>query len=63
MRNLMRHHAGDPLSRLGQISTEFIPNLDYGEGCQYSLFEQGVACTEWLRATWHEIRDKAEQAS
>ena len=36
----MRYHAKDPKSKLGQISTEFIPNTDYGEGCKYSLFEQ-----------------------
>ena len=58
IRDLMRHHAADPTARLGQISTEFIPNLDYGEGCQYSLFEQGVACTEWMRATWDEIGEE-----
>lgn len=55
VRQLMRHHAADPQSRLGQISTEFIPNLDYGEGCRYSLFEQSIACAEWLRRTWSEI--------
>ena len=55
MRALMRHHAADPGAKLGQISTEFIPNLDYGEGCKYSLFEQAIACVEWMRATWAEI--------
>jgi|TARA_B100000959_G_scaffold273337_1_gene323748 hypothetical protein len=33
---LMRYHAADPGARLWQIPTEFIRNLDYGEGCQYS---------------------------
>ena len=56
IRILMRHHAADPLGKLGQISTEFIPNTGYGEGGKYSLFEQGVACTEWMRQTWTEIR-------
>lgn len=56
IRILMRHHAADPKGKLGQISTEFIPNTDYGEGGKYSLFEQGVACTEWMRQTWAEIR-------
>lgn len=55
IRQLMRHHAADPAGTLGQVSTEFIPNLDYGEGCRYSLFEQSIACAEWLRSTWSEI--------
>lgn len=59
MRSLMRHHANDPESRLGQISTEFIPGFDYGEGCKYSLFEQSVACTAWMRESWREIAGAA----
>ena len=62
MRKLMTYHASDPRSPLGQISTEFIPNFDYGEGCKYSLFEQAVECTEWMRATWKSIRSKARRA-
>jgi hypothetical protein len=49
---LLRHRAKDPKATLGQISTEFIPNFDYGEGCRYSLFEQAIACVEWMRAEW-----------
>ncbi|MFX4219774.1 MAG: hypothetical protein ACMVO3_01645 [Thalassobaculum sp.] len=56
IRILMRHHARDPKAKLGQISTEFIPNPDYGGGCKYSLFEQAIACVAWMRATWAEIR-------
>lgn len=59
MRSLMRYHANTPDSRLGQISTEFIPQLDYGQGCKYSLFEQSVACVEWMRAEWLEIGRQA----
>ncbi|MSP66527.1 MAG: hypothetical protein EXQ96_00195 [Alphaproteobacteria bacterium] len=55
-RQLLRHHAADPAGTLGQISTEFIPNLDYGQGCRYSLFEQGVACVEWTRGAFAEAR-------
>jgi hypothetical protein len=61
VRKLMLYHATDPRSPLGQISTEFIPNFDYGEGCKYSLFEQGVECTEWMRATWKTVRAKARR--
>ena len=49
---LMKFHSENKNSQLGQISTEFIPNLDYGEGCKYSLFDQSVACAVWMRKTW-----------
>ena len=55
IRLLMRYHFNDKSSKLGQISTEFIPNTDYGEGCKYSLFEQAIECTKWMRKTWKEI--------
>ena len=60
---LMRHHAADPAGKLGQISTEFIPGTDYGEGCKYSLFDQAIACVEWMRETWDEIQKEAEEAA
>jgi hypothetical protein len=59
IRSLMRHHAADPKGQLGQISTEFIPGPDYGQGCKYSLFEQSVACVQWMRETWTNIREAA----
>jgi len=59
IRSLMRHHAADPKGQLGQISTEFIPGPDYGQGCKYSLFEQSVACVQWMRETWTDIREAA----
>ncbi|MDP6707674.1 MAG: hypothetical protein QF893_15130 [Alphaproteobacteria bacterium] len=62
IRIAMRHHARDPNGKLGQISTEFIPNTDYGEGCKYSLFEQAIACVEWMRATWEENRAEVDEA-
>ena len=52
VRMLLRWRARDAAAKLGQISTEFIPNPDYGEGCGYSLFDQAVACVEWMRAEW-----------
>lgn len=59
IRSLMRYHALDPKGQLGQISTEFIPGPDYGQGCKYSLFEQSIACVEWMRSTWDDIRGAA----
>lgn len=55
MRHLFAFHAGDAEARLGQVSTEFISGPDYGMGCKYSLFEQAVACVQWMRAEWDEI--------
>jgi hypothetical protein len=52
VRDLLRHHAADPNSPLGQISCEFIPNIDYGAGHGYSIFDNNVACARWLRAEW-----------
>ncbi|HEY1425961.1 MAG TPA: hypothetical protein VGF50_04750 [Caulobacteraceae bacterium] len=59
VRQLMRHHATDPTSRLATISTEFIPFPDYGGGAKYSIFEHSVACAQWLRETWESIRAEA----
>ena len=58
IKTLMKYHLQDKTSKLRQISTEFIPNTDYGEGCRYSLFEQGVECTKWMRKTWKKIKEK-----
>ena len=58
IRCLLAYHASEFESQLGQISTEFIPNFDYGEGCRYSLFEQAIACVEWMRDEW-EVAQKA----
>ena len=52
IKSLLVYHYKDPTSKLGQISTEFIPNTDYGEGCKYSLFEQAIECTKWMKNTW-----------
>jgi|TARA_B110000483_G_C18091569_1_gene502188 hypothetical protein len=54
VRQLMRHHADNNKSNLGQISTEFIPFPDYGGGAKYSIFENSIACARWLRETWSE---------
>jgi hypothetical protein len=60
MRDLLRHRARDPAGMLGQISCEHIPNIDYGAGQGYSIFDDNVACARWLRAEW--IAARAEVA-
>ena len=52
VRQLMRHHAADLDSQLSTISTVFIPFPDYGGGAKYSIFENSIACAQWLRRTW-----------
>ncbi len=59
VRNLLAYHARSDDSPLGQISTEFIPNLDYGQGCRYSLFEQAIACVQWMREEWAKAQSAA----
>ncbi len=54
VRELMAWHAAHPESRLGQVSTEFIPPPDYGGGARYSIFENNVACARWLRDSWQQ---------
>ena len=58
LRNLMRHHASDPKSLIGQISCEHIPSIDYGAGHGYSIFEQNVACARWMRDEWKKTLDQ-----
>jgi len=28
---------------------------DYGAGAKYSIFENNVACAEWIRSEWRAI--------
>ncbi len=57
LRHLMVWHAASDESSLTTISTEFIPFPDYGEGAKYSIFDNSVACAQWLRKTWEAARN------
>ena len=59
VRQALRHHASNDESNLHQVSTEFIPNPDYGGGAKYSLLENGIACARWIRSTWQQILAQA----
>jgi hypothetical protein len=59
VRMLFRYHASHGDSPLGQVSTEFIPNPDYGAGHGYSIFENSVACARWLREQWQALSREA----
>ncbi len=58
VRQMLQHHATHEESDM-QISTEFIPNTDYGEGAKYSLLANGIACARWMRQTWQQILAQA----
>lgn len=51
VRQLADYHRSTASSPLQLISTEFIPFTDYGQGARYSLFDNSVACADWLRHT------------
>ena len=53
----MRYHLDNQKSPLGQISTEFIPGVDYGMGNKYSIFEHSMACAKWMRQTWQDLQN------
>lgn len=55
LRHLFTYHARHDDSPLLQISTEFIPFPDYGEGSGYSIFDNSVACAKWIRAEWAKV--------
>jgi len=59
---LLRHHASNPASRLGQISVEIIPGVDYGAGTKYSLFNDSIACANWIRQSWESMRREPRAA-
>ena len=48
VRKMINYHYSNN-SHLECISTEFIPATDYGEGSTYSLFNNAVACAEWIK--------------
>jgi hypothetical protein len=48
MIKMLKYHFENN-SPLECISTEFIPATDYGEGNTYSLFDNAVACANWMR--------------
>lgn len=49
IRNVIKNHFVNENSFLECITTEFIPNTDYGEGSTYSLFDNASACAQWIK--------------
>ena len=52
VKQLIYYHSQNEQSPLRYISTEFIPATDYGEGNKYSLFENSVACAQWIKGLY-----------
>ena len=48
VRKMLKYHFHND-SPLECISTEFIPATDYGEGNTYSLFDNAVGCSNWIK--------------
>jgi hypothetical protein len=59
IRILMLYHAKDQKSKLGQISTAFIPSTDYGESCKDTLFKQAISCVKWVKTEWVKIQSES----
>jgi hypothetical protein len=55
LRQLLQWQVHARPTLLEQISCEFIPFPDYGGGARYSIFDNNVACAQWLRDTWHAL--------
>lgn len=60
VRQLLRFHAENPDSCLGQISTEFIPFHDYGGGSRYSMIDNNIACARWIRSEWQAAQSNVQ---
>lgn len=56
VRALLRARLHQPYPE--QISCEFIPFPDYGGGARYSIFDNNVACAQWLRDNWNDLASK-----
>ena len=49
---MLRHMRQQPDQAPQRISCEFIPFADYGGGARYSIWENNLACAQWLRGQW-----------
>ena len=58
LRQLMIYHKNCQDTYFQTISTEFIPYPDYGGGAKYSIYENSLACVDWLKKTWDNINKR-----
>ena len=52
---IQNSQVGKVINAVPDISKADIPFPDYGGGAKYSIFENSIACVEWLRKTWDSI--------
>lgn len=52
VRELLLHMQQHPDRAPQRISCEFIPFADYGGGARYSIWDNNLACAQWLRQAW-----------
>ncbi|MFT7654344.1 MAG: hypothetical protein ACI9ON_003242 [Limisphaerales bacterium] len=55
VRQLLSYQAQSTDKQLNTISTEFIPFPDYGGGHKYSIWDNSVACAQWIHTTMEEL--------
>ena len=61
IKNVIKNHYIKDNSPLECITTEFIPNTDYGEGSTYSLYDNASACAEWIRVEINKMKILGEK--
>jgi sugar phosphate isomerase/epimerase len=59
--DLLTYHAHHPESRMRCLTLEMIPPPDYGAGAKYSIFNNNVACAQWIRALWKDIVKRQQE--
>ena len=55
VRAMLVHMHRQPDQAPQHISCEFIPFADYGGGARYSIWDNNLACAQWLREEWAAI--------
>jgi len=58
VKDLLAHMQTSPDKAPQQISCEFIPFADYGGGARYSIWDNNLACAQWLREEWAALNAK-----
>lgn len=53
---MLAHMKKEPQRAPQRISCEFIPFADYGGAARYSIWDNNLACAQWLRTQWEGIR-------
>ena len=63
VRDLLAWMQAHPDRAPQRISCEFIPFPDYGGGGRYSIWDNNIACANWLREEWSQLQSRAPAAA